>query len=179
MFRKLAFGQYTHKNSIMHSLDPRIKIISVIILSFAAFLIDSYPRMIIFSIFILLLTILSELKLSVLLRSLKPFFFIFLFILLMYILFSRNELANGILAIWKFVLLISIASVLTFTTTITNLITAIEKLLKPLEMIRINTRNFSLMIALTIRFRHEEAKTDKNFCYKASGQDFQQRLYCK
>src|SRR3989338_7245956 len=152
MFRKLAFGQYTHKNSIMHSLDPRIKIISVIILSFAAFLIDSYPRMIIFSIFILLLTILSELKLSVLLRSLKPFFFIFLFILLMYILFSRNELANGILAIWKFVLLISIASVLTFTTTITNLITAIEKLLKPLEMIRINTRNFSLMIALTIRF---------------------------
>ena len=152
MFRKLSFGQYSYKNSITHGLDPRIKIISVIILSAAAFLIDSYSKIMIFSVFIILLIMLSKLKFSALLGSIRPFFFIFFFILLMYIIFSRNDLNSGILTIWRFILFIAIASILTFTTTITDLITAIEKLLKPLETIRINTRNFSLLIALTIRF---------------------------
>lgn len=152
MFRKLAFGQYAYKNSVVHKLDPRIKIISVIVLSTAAFFIDSYSRIMIFSILILSLIMLSRLKLSILLRNLRPFFFIFSFLLLMYVIFSRNELDKGILTIGKFILFIAIASMLTFTTTITNLIAAIEKLLKPLEIVRINTRNFSLLIALTIRF---------------------------
>ena len=152
MFRKLAFGQYAYKNSVMHKLDPRIKVISVIILSAAAFLIDSYSKIMIFSVFIILLIMLSKLRFSALLRSIRPFFFIFSFLLLMYVIFSRNELNSGILTIWRFILFIAIASILTFTTTITNLITAIEKLLKPLEIVRINTRNFSLLIALTIRF---------------------------
>ncbi|MBI2208715.1 energy-coupling factor transporter transmembrane protein EcfT [Candidatus Woesearchaeota archaeon] len=152
MFRKLTFGQYVFRNSIMHKLDPRIKIISVAVLSSAAFIIDSYSRMAVFSLFLLLLIVLSRLKFSFLLRNLRPFFFIFFFILLMYIIFSRNDLNRGILTIWRFILFIAIASILTFTTTITNLITAIERLLKPLETIRINTRNFSLLIALTIRF---------------------------
>ena len=152
MFRKLSFGQYSYKNSITHGLDPRIKIISVIILSTAAFLINSYSKIMIFSVLIILLIALSKLKFQELLRSIRPFFFIFIFILLMYIIFSRNELSIGILSIWKFILFISIASMLTFTTTITGLITAIERLLKPLKMIRVNIRNFSLLIALTIRF---------------------------
>ena len=152
MFRKLAFGQYAFKNSIMHGLDPRIKIISVIVLSSAAFAVDSYSRMAVLSLFLLLLIILSRLKLLFLLRTLRPFFFIFFFILLMYALFSINELDKGILAVWRFILLISIASILTFTTTITGMVTAIERLLNPLKIIRINTRNFSLLVALTIRF---------------------------
>ena len=152
MFRKLAFGQYAYKNSAMHKLDPRIKIVSVVVLSSAAFLIDSYSKIMIFSVFIISLIMLSKLKFSALLGSIRPFFFIFFFILLMYIIFSRNDLNSGILTIWRFILFIAIASILTFTTTITDLITAIEKLLKPLETIRINTRNFSLLIALTIRF---------------------------
>ncbi|MBI2135089.1 energy-coupling factor transporter transmembrane protein EcfT [Candidatus Woesearchaeota archaeon] len=152
MFRKLAFGQYSYKNSIIHRLDPRIKIISVIILSAAAFLIDSYNKITVFSALIILFILISKLKFQELLRNIRPFFFIFIFILAMYAIFSRDELSVGILSIWKFILFISIGSMLTFTTTITGLITAIERLLKPLKITGINIRNFSLLIAMTIRF---------------------------
>jgi len=152
MFKKLTLGQYTHKDSIIHKLDPRIKIIAVIALSALAFLMGSYYKFAIFSSFIFLLIILSRIHFSHLLRNIRPFFFIFLFILLMYIFFSRNELYQGVRTIWKFILFIIIASILTFTTTITNMVTAIETLLKPLKIININSKTIALLIALTIRF---------------------------
>lgn len=152
MFRKMTFGQYTYKNSIIHKLDPRIKIIAVVALSSAAFLMNSYYKFTIFSSFILLVIILSKINFSALIRNLRPFFLVFLFILIMYIFFSRNELDKGLLTIWKFILFIIIASILTFTTTITNMVTAIEKLLKPLRIININSKTIALLIALTIRF---------------------------
>lgn len=152
MFKKLTFGQYTHKNTIIHKLDPRIKILAVIALSTLAFLTKSYYKFTIFTIFILLIIILSKLNFSSLLRNLRPFFFIFLFILIMYVFFSRNKLDQGILTIWRFILFISIASILTFTTTLTDMVTAIEKLLKPLKLFKINPRTIALLIALTIRF---------------------------
>jgi energy-coupling factor transport system permease protein len=70
----------------------------------------------------------------------------------MYVFFSRNELDQGILTIWRFILFISIASILTFTTTMTHMVTAIEKLIKPLKLFKINPRTIALLIALTIRF---------------------------
>ena len=152
MLKKLTFGQYAHKDSIIHKLDPRIKILAVIALSATAFLLEMYYKFAIFSLFIFLLILLSKINFSSLFRNLRPFFFIFIFILLMYILFSRNELDKGIQTIWKFVLFIIIASILTFTTTITNMVTAIEKLLVPLKLIRVNPRIIALLIALTIRF---------------------------
>ena len=74
MFRKMTFGQYTYKNSIIHKLDPRIKIIAVVALSSAAFLMNSYYKFTIFSSFILLVIILSKINFSALIRNLRPFF---------------------------------------------------------------------------------------------------------
>ena len=152
MLKKLTFGQYAHKDSIIHKLDPRIKILAVIALSAAAFLLETYYKFAMFSLFVLLLIILSKINFSSLIRNLRPFFFIFVFILLMYIFFSRNQLDQGIRTIWRFILFIIIASILTFTTTITSMITAIEKLSAPLKLIKINPRTIALLIALTIRF---------------------------
>ena len=152
MLKKLTFGQYAHKDSIIHKLDPRIKILAVVALSATAFLLETYYKFALFSLFVLLLIILSKINFSSLIRNLRPFFFIFIFILLMYLLFSRNQLYLGIMAIWKFLLFIIIASILTFTTTITNMVTAIEKLLALLKLTRINPKTFALLIALTIRF---------------------------
>ena len=152
MLKKLTFGQYAHKDSILHRLDPRIKILSVMALSATAFLLETYYKFAIFSLFVLVLIIISKINFSSLIRNLRPFSFIFVFIMLMYIFFSRNQLDQGIRTIWKFILFIIIASILTFTTTITNMVTAIEKLIAPLKLIKINPRTTALLIALTIRF---------------------------
>lgn len=152
MLKKLTFGQYAHKDSIIHKLDPRIKILSVVALSATAFLLGTYYKFAIFSLLVILLIILSKINFSSLIRNLRPFFFIFVFIMLMYIFFSRNQLDQGIRTVWKFILFIIIASILTFTTTITNMVTAIEKLSAPLKLMKINPRTTALLIALTIRF---------------------------
>lgn len=152
MLRKLAFGQYVHKDSVMHRLDARVKMISVIALSIASFLLDSYRGMIFFSLLILFFVLLSRIRFTALAKNLRPFSLMAALILVMYLIFSFEELDKGIISVWRFILLIMIASMLTFTTTISDMIAAIEKMLYPLKRIGASPRVFALLISMTIRF---------------------------
>lgn len=146
------FGQYSYKNTLIHRLDPRVKILLVVFISIVLSLLKSYYSFIISSIFIIFLIIISKIKLINLLRSLRPFLFFFVFIFLMYLFFARADLNTGIATIWKFTLLIVIASILIFSTSISQLIYAIEKLFMPLKIAGISPRNIAVMISATIRF---------------------------
>ena len=152
MLKMLSFGQYRYRDSLIHKLDPRIKVIAVFILSASAFLIDSFYKMSLLSILILAFVVIARINFSSLIRNLRPLSPIILFILLMYILFSRDQIDKGVLSIWRFLLFVAIALILTFTTTITAMVTAIEKMLRPLKIFKINPRTFALLISLTIRF---------------------------
>jgi|TARA_B100001971_G_C18186774_1_gene536127 energy-coupling factor transport system permease protein len=70
----------------------------------------------------------------------------------MYFLFSREQLAQGIITVWRFVLLIITAAILTFSTSVSQLVYAIEKLFKPLKLVGISPRNIAVMVSTTIRF---------------------------
>jgi len=152
MIRRLSFGQYAQKNSLIHSIDPRLKILYVLMLSILIFFVDETDKILIFSLFVIVTIFLAGLSIKNLIKNLRPFFFIFIFILLMYLLFSRNQLEQGLVAIWRFLMLIILSLILTFTTTIASMIIAIEKLLKPLSIVGIKPRNAALMVSITIRF---------------------------
>lgn len=152
MIKKLSFGQYKHKNSFIHKLDPRLKLIYVLTLSILIFTINDIIEILIFSSFIVIIVLLSKLNIENLIAGLRPFLFIFIFIFAMYIIFSKNQIENGLLTIWRFLILIIMSLVLTFTTTVSSLITAIEKLLKPLKILGIKPRNVAVMISIAIRF---------------------------
>ena len=62
MLKKLTFGQYAHKDSIIHKLDPRIKILAVVALSATAFLLETYYKFVIFSLFVLVLIAISKIR---------------------------------------------------------------------------------------------------------------------
>ena len=146
------FGQYSYKNTIIHKLDPRVKILSVVIISIFLFLLKSYSSFIFFSIFVILLIVISKIRPSNILRNLRPFIFFFIFILVMYALFSKEELYQGVIVVWRFILLIIIASILTFSTSISQLVYAIEKLFMPLKILGASPRNMAVMVSATIRF---------------------------
>ncbi len=152
MIRRLTFGQYRNKNSVIHKLDSRIKIIYVVALGVLAFTIRTRFGITIFSLFILLLILLAKMDLRDLLKNLRPFYFIFIFTFLMYLLFSRNQLLLGTIYLWRFLILIIISLLLTYTTTVSYLITAIEKLSKPLRIFNIKPRNIAVMISVAVRF---------------------------
>ena len=152
MIRRLSFGQYVHKNSIIHSIDPRLKIVYVIILSILVFMIKNIYEILIFAIFVFIGILLAKIDLKNYINNLRSFYLLFIFIFLMYVIFSRNNLNQGLLTIWRFLMLISISMILTFSTTVSSLIVAIEKLSRPLKLLGIKPRNIALMISISIRF---------------------------
>jgi energy-coupling factor transport system permease protein len=152
MIRRLTFGQYRNKNSVVHKLDSRIKIIYVVVLGMLAFTIRTRFEITVFSLFILLLILLAKMDLRDLIKNLRPFYFIFIFTFLMYFLFSRNQLLLGTIYLWRFLILIIISLLLTYTTTVSYLITAIEKLSKSLKIFNIKPRNIAVMISVAVRF---------------------------
>ncbi len=152
MIRRLTFGQYKNKDSIIHSLDARTKIICVIILSILLLEAKAKFEILILSSFVFFVLLLSKINLVELLKNLRPFYFIFIFLLLMYIIFSRNQLLFGIVYLWRFLMLLIITLILTYTTTIPELIKAIENLLRPLKLLKIKPRNIAIAISVAVRF---------------------------
>lgn len=152
MIRRLFFGQYLHRESIIHNLDPRLKVVYAISLSFTLFLSDKFSEMLIFSAFVFAVMLLTKVDIPYFIRNLAPFRLVFVFILVMYIVFSPSQIQQGLVAVWRFLILIFLSSVLTFTTTIQELVNAIERLAKPLKSIGIKPRNVATMISVAIRF---------------------------
>ena len=152
MIKMLTFGQYVDKSSIIHNLDARLKLIYVVLLSILVFFIHNLKEIIILSAFITTILSLSRISLNSLIKNLRPFYFASIFILIMYLLFARSQLIFGILAIWRFLMLVLISLIFTFTTKISDMVTAIEKLTKPLKTFNIKPRNIATMISIAIRF---------------------------
>ena len=146
------FGQYTAKKSILHSLDPRLKILLVVIFSVLVYLLGNFIQLSIFSIFLLSLLLIAKINPVSIARSVRPFAFVFSLIILMYLLFDREHIIIGFFTVFRFLLLILTSLLLTFTTTISAMVFGLEKLLSTLKLLRIQPRNISLMIAVTIRF---------------------------
>lgn len=152
MIKGLSFGQYTHKDSAVHSLDCRLKIAYVVVLSILAFAVKNVYEILLFTMFIFSAAILAKIGFKSYIKNLRAFYSLFIFILLMYILFSRNNLSQGLMAIWRFWVLITISVILTFSTTTSSLIAGIKKLSRPLKIFGLNPRNLALLISMAIRF---------------------------
>ncbi len=98
----LAFGQYVDRNSVIHKLDPRCKIISLIILMVAVFLIPSpldeelpylpFIALGIYLLFLLIIILLTKISIIRYLKSLKQIVFLMLFAFIIQILTPSQDL---------------------------------------------------------------------------------------
>ena len=87
MLKDVTLGQYFPGKSIIHRLDPRIKIISVILLVVAIFCSKTYAGFALMLALALLLVAVSGIHFPTILKSLKPVMFILLFTIIANILF--------------------------------------------------------------------------------------------
>ena len=79
MLKDITIGQYISGNSILHKMDPRIKIILTLVFIVVLFLVSNpfaYGGLILFT---LLLTFVSKIPFKYILKGLKPMLFIILF----------------------------------------------------------------------------------------------------
>jgi len=190
MLTDITIGQYVHGNSIVHILDPRIKIIITIILITSLFLIGNFWGFAIFLVFILLIIKLSQLPVKKVLKGLKPILFLVLLTVILHIFMTRG---GELLFEWKFIrieseglytgtfmasrilLLIMFTSLLTLTTSPLKLTDGIEYILKPLKRFGIPASEISMMMTIALRFiptLMEEAEKIMK-AQKARGADFE------
>jgi len=165
--RMYNLGQYIHNDAITYRLDPRVKIISVIMLSILIFRANLVSGAII-SAFIVFTIFISRLTLNHVLNALKPiavFIFLLFFLhvfftdgtaLFMFSLFpvkvTYEGLYQGAFVTWQIACLVLAGAVLTMTTPPSELISGIENLLRPLRRIGVPSHDVAVMISMALRF---------------------------
>ncbi len=160
-------GQYIPGKSIIHGLDPRVKIVSVIVLSIMILRDEAFSAAMI-SIFLVALIPTARLAPHHILRALRPMAVFFILLFILHIFFTDGEpippfpawkvtvtyegLYRGTLVTWQFTLLMLNASLLMMTTSPTELVSGIERLLRPLKILGIPSHDIAIMISIALRF---------------------------
>lgn len=160
-------GQYVYQESPVHSRDPRVKLIAVTALSIIILQVNMVGLLVVFVV-ALVVSLLARLSLSAVLRTVHPVLPFFFFLFLLYIFFtpghpippfpfgpvqiSYEGLNLGILQVWKFLLLVVAASILTMTTTQSEITMGLERLLRPIRITGISSHDIAMLIALALRF---------------------------
>jgi energy-coupling factor transport system permease protein len=170
MIREVAFGQYYPAKSVIHRLDPRLKIIlSLAYMVATIFLVNSFLCYALLSLFLLFVIAVSRIPLLSVFKSVKAILFLAAFTAIINIFFIKGN-AEELLADWwifeiyssglisagrmvfRLILLVMGASMLTLTTTPVDLTYGIESLLAPLKLIRVPVADFALVMSITLRF---------------------------
>jgi len=180
-FNDITLGQYYPGNSLIHRLDPRTKLIAVMVLMTS--LLFSYKP--IFLIGFTLITVFaiafSKIPFNLVFRNLRPFIWLFAITLLVHILWTpglilweipvigldvtREGVQMGFLYSIRLGLLVILAALLTLSTSPIELTDALDRLLSPLKYIGLPVHEIVLMLTLSLRFIPtllEEAERIKN-----------------
>ena len=166
MVRDVAFGQYFPGKSLVHRLDPRAKILMFIAYIVIIFCTFNYAALAITSAFTALFLILSEISPKFYFKSLKVIIFIVLFTSLLNLFYGSgdpiwqwwvfkityNGIHRAVFVTVRIISLILASSCLTFTTSHTELTDAIERLMRPLKLIRFPVHEVAMMMSLALRF---------------------------
>lgn len=166
MLKDITIGQYFPGDTIIHRLDPRIKILVIIMFIISLFFIDSFLPYIFIIGFILTTIFVSKLPFNFIIKGLKPIFFIILITFFINVFMTRGEvlLEIGFLTITKeglyqatfmslrLVFLVVGTSLLTLTTSPIALTDGIEELLKPFTKIGLPSHELAMMMTIALRF---------------------------
>ena len=166
MIRDITIGQYYPADSPIHRLDPRTKIVFTFFYIIALFLVKDYigflPAIVIFSVIVAI----SQVPFKYIIKGLKPIVFIILLTVLFnffrgggevlikigFIKIMKNGVKRGVFFAVRLVLLMLGTSMMTFTTTPTKLTDALERLLCPLNYIKIPVHELAMMMSISLRF---------------------------
>lgn len=162
----MALGQYIPGDSIVHRLDPRIKIILVFIYMVVLFLIDNILMYIPVFLFVYITIKIADLNFLNILKSLKSILFILIFTTIIHLfttsgreifnIFGLSVTYEGIeRALYigiRLILLVIGTTYLTLTTSTTKLTDALESLMSPLTIIKFPAHELAMMISIALRF---------------------------
>lgn len=169
MLKDITLGQYFPGNSVIHRLDPRIKLILTVLFIVLIFTSKNIYSFMLIIAAVVCLVLMSGISLKIVFKSIKPILILMLFTAIINLLWTKGEgdplVSWWIIKIWKqgiinaFFMIFRIVSLvtgtsilLTYTTSPIALTDALERLMKPLKTIRVPVHEFAMMMTIALRF---------------------------
>ena len=166
MIREITIGQYYPADSVLHKLDPRVKLAATLIFIISLFVFRSPEAYMAATVFLGAVIYISKVPLKFMMRGLKSIILL-LMITVVFNLFLTP--GTAVIRIWRLqitkegivtavsmavrlIYLIVGASVMTLTTTPNDLTDGLEKALTPLKKIRVPVHEISMMMSIALRF---------------------------
>lgn len=166
MIRDITIGQYYPADSILHKLDPRVKLFGTMIYIITIFLANTFWQYALVTMITFLVIKLSKVPLKYMLRGIKPILFVILFAFLMNVFFTKGTplitwwkisityegLQMALLMAARLILLIVGTSLLTLTSSPIRLTDGIEKAFSPLKRLGFPAHELAMMMTIALRF---------------------------
>lgn len=167
MIKDITIGQFFPGQSVIHRLDPRMKLLITVLYIVMLFIAKGFSGLGAGVIFMLIGFLLSGIPIKMMLKSVKPILPIIIFTGILNLFFITS---GNIIFEWKFIkitdnglrtmafmairiiLLIFGTSLLTYTTSPITLTDAIERVLSPLKIIKFPAHEIAMMMTIALRF---------------------------
>lgn len=193
MIKDITIGQYFPGDSVIHKMDPRMKIILTLLYIIALFCVKNFFGFAIIFIFLCFVVFLSGIPVKIVLKSIKPLLFIIIFTSVINIFYGKGApvfpaeqlpwlswftwggVKNALFMAVRIILLIVGTSFMTYTTSPIMLTDAIERLILPLKYIKVPVHELAMMMTIAMRFIPtliDETEKIMN-AQKARGADFE------
>lgn len=167
MLDKFIVGRYVPSDSIIHKLDPRTKLLLLMIFIGIVFIANNTLTYAFLTAYIFCLMLLTNISLPFILKGLKPVYFLVVFTLVLHLFmtkggsviftigsfeFYENGLKQGLLISLRFLLLVLMTTMVTLTTTPIQMTDGLESLLKPFSKLGLPVHELALMLSIALRF---------------------------
>ncbi|MBO5743396.1 MAG: energy-coupling factor transporter transmembrane protein EcfT [Clostridia bacterium] len=167
MLTDITLGQYFPIDSVIHKIDPRAKILFTLFYIILVFLADSYVTYGLVALFSISVVVLSKIKFTVVLKSLKPMLFVIIITAVINVFFTsgteilwsykfikitKTGVVNAVNMALRLIFLVVGSSLLTYTTSPIMLTDGIERLLKPFSKIGLPSHEIAMMMTIALRF---------------------------
>lgn len=166
MLRDITLGQYYQTESVIHSMDPRVKLVGTICYIISLFLVNNVWGYLIAALFLAVMIKISNVPFKFMIKGMRAIVFLLLITMLFNMFLTPGE---ALLQVWKLTItkeglilavmmavrlsfLIVGSSVMTLTTTPNNLTDGMEKLMNPLRKIRVPVHEIAMMMSIALRF---------------------------
>lgn len=166
MLTDITIGQFFPGTSALHRMDPRTKLLLLLVLMAAIFIFDTRGDYAVLTAGALLLTMSSGVPAGMYFRSLRPLWWIMAFTFLIHLCgtpgtvfckvwifnMTTEGLEKGFFLCLRLVLLILFSSLLTYTTSPLSLTDGMERLLRPLRVVGVPAHELAMMMTIALRF---------------------------
>ena len=166
MLRDITIGQYYQTESVIHKLDPRVKIGGTLLYIISLFLFESAWGYILAALFLAMVIKLSIVPFKFMIRGMKSILLLLMITVIFNLFLTPGEI---LVSFWKLKItkeglkmaismalrlsfLIIGSSVMTLTTTPNNLTDGMEKMLAPLKIFKVPVHEVAMMMSIALRF---------------------------